>query len=57
MRQQYILAVTEQGKSVFLFYMQQEDGTWISKMGEETMQDIEVLYPEIVKEILFERKD
>lgn len=44
-----IVATKNVDRTIILNYVQQDDGTWISKMENETMQDIKQFYPEVLE--------
>jgi hypothetical protein len=45
-----IIVITKDNKVIKLNYVQQENGSWISMMENETMQDIKHFYPEVLDE-------
>jgi len=49
MEQKYIVIKMDHGREIKLCYKKQDDGTWISTIEAETMQDIENYYPSIVE--------
>lgn len=44
-----IIVTTKENKTIILNYVQQEDGSWVSRMENESMQDIKQLYPEVLE--------
>lgn len=44
-----IIVKTKENKTILLNYVQQPDGSWVSKMSEEMMQDIKQFYPEVLE--------
>ena len=49
MRQKYLLIKLEHNREIKLCYKEQLDGTWVSTMESETMQDIETHFPDVVE--------
>ena len=48
MKQKYLLIKLEHNREIKLCYKEQTNGTWVSTMETETMQDIETHFPDIV---------
>lgn len=49
MEQKYIVIKMDHGREIKLCYKQQDNGTWVSTMEADTMQDIENYYPSIIE--------
>lgn len=45
---QLICIKTNDNRTIKLNYVQQSDGSWVSIMSKETMQDIKDFYPEVL---------
>ena len=49
MMNERIVVKTKENKTIILNYVQQEDGSWVSRMENESMQDIKQFYPEVLE--------
>ena len=49
MSQKYLLIKLEHNREIKLCYKEQPNGTWVSTMEAETMQDIKTHFPGIVE--------